>query len=124
MTPHQRAPAKPLYDRVERIRLTRGWTKIQMARHLGLDRKTIENWQTQPRLPLAPTVTRVADKLDIDQVEALRLAGLLKDDRSDDPRVAEIMRSEVFTDEEKDWLIKALPPRSQQGRGSGESEAI
>lgn len=28
-----------------------------------------------------------------------------------DPRVLEIMRSTVFTDEEKEWLMAALPPR-------------
>lgn len=40
-----------------------------------------------------------------------------------DARIIEIMRSTVFTDEEKGWLIEALPPRkgdpSEQQENTG-----
>lgn len=35
-----------------------------------------------------------------------------------DPRVAYIMTSPVFTDEEKDHLLAALPPRKDHGRSA------
>jgi transcriptional regulator with XRE-family HTH domain len=66
-----------LYDRVEGIRLRRGWTRVQVAQHIGVDRKTIDNWKTNMAVPLAPTVIRVAEKLGLDREEVLRLAGLL-----------------------------------------------
>jgi hypothetical protein len=39
-------------------------------------RNTIDNWRTQPRAPLAPTVKDVAERLGIDADLALRLAGI------------------------------------------------
>lgn len=38
-----------------------------------------------------------------------------------DPRIVEIMRSTVFSDEEKEWLVAALPPR-QSRPDTGERE--
>lgn len=77
MSQHEEAPARPLYDEVERIRLRNGWTKVQLAKRAGVGRNTIDNWRTQPRAPLAPTVKDVAERLDIDPEMALRLAGIV-----------------------------------------------
>lgn len=76
MSEQQSAPARPLYDLIERIRIREGWTKVQVARHLGMNRGTIENWKTQPRSPQATTVKDVANRLGIDYDEALALAGI------------------------------------------------
>lgn len=69
------APARPLWERIERIRRDRGWTKVRLAREIGIDRTTFNKWQTQPRPPQASSVRQVAKRLDIDQAEALQLAG-------------------------------------------------
>lgn len=76
MDQRQHAPARPLWERIERIRLDRGWTKVQLARATGVDRTTLDKWRYQPRSPQPPTVKQVAERLDIDQEEALRLAGI------------------------------------------------
>lgn len=76
MSTQRRPPARSLYDRVEEIRMREGWSKIQLARRLGLDRGTIEKWKTQPRVPLASTVRDVSERLGIPLDEALALAGV------------------------------------------------
>ncbi|MBA9003708.1 helix-turn-helix domain-containing protein [Thermomonospora cellulosilytica] len=88
MSEHPAAPAKPLYDHVEEIRIRRGWTKIQLARRLGISRGTIDNWKTQPRPPQASTVARVAAHLEIDPERALRLAGIIP---ADHPTARELL---------------------------------
>ena len=76
MTQQQSPPALPLYERVEQLRLEQGWTRVRLAQVANVSRGTIDSWKTQPRPPLAPTVVAVADRLGIDQDEALRLAGI------------------------------------------------
>jgi transcriptional regulator with XRE-family HTH domain len=78
MSQQQSPPALPFYERVEQIRLERGWTRVKLARTAKVSRGTIDNWKSQPRAPLAPTVTEVADRLGIDRDEALRLAGITR----------------------------------------------
>jgi transcriptional regulator with XRE-family HTH domain len=70
------APARPLYDRVEQIRLKRGLSKIEIADLIGVARSTIDKWQRNRRPPGARTVKDVAERLGIDHDEALRLAGI------------------------------------------------
>ncbi|MGI5162786.1 helix-turn-helix domain-containing protein [Spirillospora sp. CA-253888] len=77
MSEQQSAPARALYERVEEIRLTRGWSKVRLARELQMNRGTIENWRTQPRSPQTTTVKEVADRLGIPYREALSLAGIV-----------------------------------------------
>lgn len=79
-SPEPGPPARPFYDRVEHIRVSRGWTKVKLAQHLGVHRATIENWAKQPKPPLPSTIVPVASKLGIDRDEALRLAGILVGD--------------------------------------------
>lgn len=81
------APARPLYDEVERIRLDNGWTRTQVAKRAGVARGTIDNWRTQRRSPLAPTVKDVAERLGIDADRALRLAGILTPPPTPEPAV-------------------------------------
>lgn len=77
MSQQEAAPARPLYDEVERIRVRNGWTRVQLAKKAGVSRGTIDNWKTQPRAPLAPTVKDVAERLGISPEMALRLAGVV-----------------------------------------------
>lgn len=114
------APARPLYERVEEIRMTRGWTKVRLARELGLDRTTIENWKKQPQPPQAPTIRNVADTLGIDHAEALRLAGLTPPSEplaslADDPRRIDeqLDRNEAMVAEISDLLRRASPKQSK-----------
>lgn len=76
MTEQTRAPARPLYDRLRRIQIDRGWTNVQLAEKAGVSRGTIANWRTQPRPPLPTTVKDVAERLGIPYREALELAGI------------------------------------------------
>lgn len=77
MSQQEDGPARPLYDAVEETRIRRGWTKVQLARRLGMNRGTVENWKTQPRPPQPGTVRAVAERLGLDPDRALRLAGIL-----------------------------------------------
>jgi transcriptional regulator with XRE-family HTH domain len=98
MSQQRDAPARPLYDHIEGIRIRRGWSKIRVAREAGIDRGTLNNWRTQPNLPTAESVKAVAEALGIGQEQALRLAGypLATDVRAgaDDSALAEL-RAEV-----------------------------
>lgn len=71
--------AYPLYERVERERVLRGWSKTRFHRETGIARSTIDKWATQPKTPQPGTVNVVADSLGIGREEALRLAGILTD---------------------------------------------
>jgi transcriptional regulator with XRE-family HTH domain len=76
MTEQTEAPARPLYDRLRRIQLEKGWTNKQLADRAGISRGTIDNWKTQPRSPLPSTVKDVAARLKIPYSLALELAGI------------------------------------------------
>lgn len=71
------APARRLWDRITFECATRGWNTVRLERETGIPRQTINKWRTQPRPPQAENVNTVARVLDIDPVEALRLAGIL-----------------------------------------------
>lgn len=75
------APARPLYDHIEGIRLRKGWSKSRLAREAGVNRGTLENWKIQPKPPTAETIKAVAEALSIDQDLALRLAGYMPPDQ-------------------------------------------
>jgi transcriptional regulator with XRE-family HTH domain len=69
-------PARPLWDRLESIRISNGWTRQQLADRAGVARTTIDRWKTQQRSPLPPLIKDVAKRLGIDYDEALELAGV------------------------------------------------
>jgi transcriptional regulator with XRE-family HTH domain len=77
-----RAPAAPFHAAVVEALKTRGMTKAQLHQRSGVARSTLDTWKTQPRPPQAATVLAVADALDIDRGEALRLAGVLADTKA------------------------------------------
>ncbi len=79
MSPQESAhstPARPLYDRVEEIRIARGWSKTQMANAIGRDRGTIENWRTITKPPTVGVLRDVAEALGLDYDELLELVGI------------------------------------------------
>ncbi|WP_433252954.1 helix-turn-helix domain-containing protein [Streptosporangium sp. CA-135522] len=69
-------PARALWERVINEMNIRGWTKIELAAQTGLGRNTVDLMKTNRRPPLARTVNKLADVLDIPRKEAYRLAGL------------------------------------------------
>lgn len=73
----QKAPALPLWELLETIRVDRGWTWTQLARVAGVHRTTIDKWRIQPRSPHPPTVKQAAEGLGIDATEAMKLAGIV-----------------------------------------------
>ena len=74
------APARPLFDLIESIRVRHGWTKTRLSEVTGLPRATIDRWQDQPRSPLPESVIKAADALGINRDEALYAAGILEYD--------------------------------------------
>jgi transcriptional regulator with XRE-family HTH domain len=101
--------------------MARGWTKVRLARELGLDRTTIENWKKQPQPPQSPTIKNVADTLGIDHAEALQLAGLTipsgnpSPRRDDDGRRidAQLDQNEAILAEIDGLLRKASPSHTR-----------
>jgi transcriptional regulator with XRE-family HTH domain len=79
MSDAARGIAYPLYERVERERVLRGWSSTKLHQETGVSRSTIAKWRTQQRPPQPATVFVVADRLGIDRTEALSLAGILTD---------------------------------------------
>lgn len=81
-----RGVAYQLWAAIEDERLTRGWSGVRMAEHLGLPRNTISRLKTSPRKADPATVHKVADGLRdlgvevngkrIDRKLAEQLAGL------------------------------------------------
>lgn len=121
MSQHESAPARPLYDEVERIRLRNGWTKVQLAKRAGVGRNTIDNWRTQPRAPLAPTVKDVAERLGIAADLALRLAGITG---SPQPPAAEVRvrpdHDELRDADADDDGLQDLVNRARRERDNGD----
>lgn len=68
--------ARPLWERVERERRRQGMSTVELSRRTGLARSTINRLKTNVEPPQATTVRALADALEIDRDEALRLAGL------------------------------------------------
>jgi transcriptional regulator with XRE-family HTH domain len=73
---------------VERTRL--GMTKMALCAKASISRVTYDRLATQPMLPLARTVTSLADALGMDKDEALTLAGLI-----DAPTPAQVAEQRV-----------------------------
>jgi transcriptional regulator with XRE-family HTH domain len=71
----EKGPAHPLYEWVMRELADRDWTQTRLQEASGVSRSTIDSWQFQPRPPRASTVRAVAAALDLNQADALRLAG-------------------------------------------------
>lgn len=69
-------PALPWWERLEAIRLERGWSRTQLAKKAGVARSTVDGWKTNPRPPFVTTIAEVADRLGVDRQDAFRLAGL------------------------------------------------
>lgn len=108
MTRHEGiAPAYELWRLLERERLRRGWTSVELARHLRMGRTTIDGLRLG-RLPSVQTVNRIADFLGVDRQEAYALAGLLDIPDSDRPKPSEIADREIRN------LLSRLPERRRR----------
>lgn len=110
MTSSEAAPARPLWERIEKIRIQRGLTWVQVSRMSGVNRQTITNWKTQPRPPQPQTVAEVADALEIDREEALQLAGIGLAVRHEAPATALDAQDELM---ERLARIRADPQRRE-----------
>ena len=97
------APARPLWDRIQTICATRGWSATRLERETGIPRQTITKWKTAPRSPQAGNVHTVAKVLDIEPEEALRLAGILQPES--DSEVAKLTAEVARLREEMDKLL-------------------
>jgi transcriptional regulator with XRE-family HTH domain len=70
------APARPLWDRIETIRIAEDWSRSHVADLAGLPRSTIDRLKTNRNPPVAKTVNKIADAFGIPREEAAMLAGL------------------------------------------------
>lgn len=76
-SPQRPGVALRFWERVEKERVARGWSKARLAEEAGLHRPTIDNLKSGVRAPYPRTVHPLADALDIDRREAEELAGLV-----------------------------------------------
>lgn len=97
-----RAPARRLWERVERAMLHRGWNKSDLARESGLGRNTIDGLY-KGRRPSVRTVKTLAELFGLDLDEAYELAGL--------GSAGEEPGTPVEEDRELDELLARLPPQ-------------
>lgn len=104
MSDEPRGPAYPLWERVNRERALRRWTWVRLKDETGVARSTVDKWKTQPRSPQAATVLAVTGPLEMDDVLALTLAGILPGLNEDETRAVKGFRSaaEKWADEERD----------------------
>lgn len=77
------APARPLWARITAIRAERELSWEALERLVGVSRTTIDKWKRAARPPQAATVNKVAERLGIDQTEALTLAGIITREDAD-----------------------------------------
>lgn len=98
--------ALPLWRRIEDERLSRGWTKTQLAEVSGLPRSTYNDLQNTSRAPLPRIVHAFADAVGLDRTEAEQLAGLRPKNAGQTASVRDaIQASEVLTDSNKRTMI-------------------
>lgn len=82
------APARPLWERIQIALAGKGWSASRLERESGVPRQTVARWKLKPGRPQAGSVKQVAEALDLNLEEALRLAGILTPDT--DARVREL----------------------------------
>lgn len=61
---------------LERLRLDRGWTQVELAERAKVPRSTINRLKDSARPPYVKTVHKLADAVGLDRDEAVQLAGL------------------------------------------------
>jgi transcriptional regulator with XRE-family HTH domain len=115
----ERGVAFPLYERVERERVLRGWSSTQMEDKTGVARQTVGKWRTNPMTPQPGTVNAVADALGIDREEALRLAGILTSGIPEDAPLCsferETLDSRILSPDQQAGVIAAHRARGHDG---------
>ncbi|GII84556.1 hypothetical protein Ssi03_25460 [Sphaerisporangium siamense] len=122
------APARPFWQRMERERNQRGWSKLELyekvREQLGgsFSRMTLDRLRTQKRQPAATTINAIAELLDIPLPEAHVLAGLIEaNDVPTEPHGVSVESSgfagpvpDVVYDPEIARLYEALPPERRE----------
>jgi transcriptional regulator with XRE-family HTH domain len=106
--------AYPLWRRIEDERLSRGWTKTQLAERSGLSRSTYNDLQRTSRAPLPRIVHAFADAVGLDRTEAEQLAGLRPRTAGQAVGVREaIQASELLTKSNKRTIIELYEQLSE-----------
>ncbi|MEV0382843.1 helix-turn-helix transcriptional regulator [Nonomuraea sp. NPDC050643] len=103
--PEHKGPAYAFWERVERERKRLGLTQSQLQGESGIDRTTLYRMKTAK--PQADTVLALAEVLNIDQDEALELAGVITREVAPEP----VVESGLGVDEETEALLAKLSPR-------------
>lgn len=56
---------KDILKEIEKLRLERGWTEYEMAKHAGLSQSTISTWYRKQQTPTIHTLEKVCKGFDI-----------------------------------------------------------
>ncbi|MEO3929285.1 helix-turn-helix transcriptional regulator [Micromonosporaceae bacterium B7E4] len=106
----QRGVAYQLWEAVEHERLTRGWTKTQLAEHVGLPRTTLNNLEASPKPPLPRTVHAIADALGFKREEAETWAGLRRRSAGEGDISAReaVLRDPNYTDAQRQTMLELM----------------
>lgn len=89
---------------------TRGWSDSELHRRSGVSRNTIKGLGSRKRVE-TPTITALADALDIPRAEAYELAGIVPPEKPDtdttaaDAREA-ILRDPIYSDEQREAMLR------------------
>src|SRR6266550_2882144 len=74
--PSHRGVPFALWQRIQEIRIVRGWSQGELAERTGLPRVVIANLETSARVPQPWIIQAIAGALGIDVAEASALAGV------------------------------------------------
>lgn len=125
----RRGVAHDFWLLIERARVERGLTKLELSEAAGIPRPTIDNLRTSTRPPQPRIVHALADAVDVDRTEAAQLAGLLPRTSTDGISVRDaILASPSYTAAQKDALLAMVDvlDEANQGldRGDRSDEAV
>jgi len=96
------AAADSMGTRIKRARERLRWTQQQLADAIGVDRKSIDNWENDRTYPRS-SIGALEELLGVSLTGAAPELPPLVEAHKDDPRVMAI------------WNIKIIPPRSREG---------
>ena len=120
MIDRPRGVAWPFWKRLKDAQADIPMTDVELHKASGVARSTVDRLETGKRPPQARVIHALADAVHIDRDEALRLAGLKRNEES--PSTTDVRRavesSSAYTPEQRAMLLQMMETFDQVNRGS------
>lgn len=119
----ERGVAYNFWVRVKAEQASRGWTDSELHRRSGISRNTISGLKTRQRVEAA-TINALAGALDIPQLEAHNLAGLVPNDEQQARGVSvreAILADPIYTEEQRQAMLQLVDIFEQANRSRQQS---